>query len=306
MNRSTLKIIAAFLSRNFKYLSVGTLGSAVVYGSTYFQTEIKTVLFSRKANVEISSPKISINLYREIPLTVRVDSIGISELSPGTITILADSEFFKVGPPNIVKVDKVEGSMAVAELPVIKAIKVSSSKLKVYAQFVSGDLKVKSNELLFDIVQPEIAEFPHFDHSDTNRIVLSGNWRIDVGGQSGSMLLKQGADNQIRGSYLLPDYKWPSGDISGYKDGTTFRVNFTVPGKGKKEVLRVAGFFEINNKDGDYIEILGCAYHLQSAYTRYKYVGVEGVDCDKPAFYDQWKTLQTIRFNATAKFVKDP
>lgn len=305
MSGSILRTTAAFLLRNFKFLSVGTLGSALVYGSTYFQSEIKTVLFSRKANVEISSPKVSIDLYREVPLTVRVDSTGISELSPGTITIQADSEFFKVGPPNTVRVDKVVGSMAIVELPVIKAIKVSPSKVKVYAQFVSGDLKVKSNELLFDIVQPEVAEFPHFDHSDTNRIVLSGNWRIDVGGQAGSMLIKQGADNQIRGSYLLPDYKWPSGDITGYKDGTTFRVNFTVPGKGKKEVLRVAGFFEIKNKDGDYIEIVGCAYHLQSAATRYKYVGVEGLDCDKPAFYDQWKTLQTIRFDATTRFVKD-
>ncbi|MDU8647213.1 hypothetical protein RYA97_19105 [Pseudomonas syringae group sp. 26L6] len=305
MISSIFQKISGFISRNLRFVSFGAIGSALVYGSTYFQPEIKTVLFSRKADVEILTPKASVDLYRDVPLTVRVDSTGISDLSPGTITIYADSEFFKVGPPSTVKVEKIVGSMAIIELPAVKAIKVSPTKVKVYAQFVSGDLKVNSNALMLDIVQPEAAENPHFDHSDTNRVVLSGTWRIDVGGQTGSMLIKQGADNQIRGSYFLPGYRWPSGDINGYKDGATFRVTFNIPGKGKEEILRVAGFFEIKNKDGDYIEILGCAYHLQRATTRYKYVGAQGADCDKPAFYDQWKTLQSFRFDATAKFSKD-
>lgn len=292
--------------KGFKYFGFfSLLFSAAGSAALYFEEEVKLLIKDREARVEISVPTQKVELNKNIDIEVRVDSLGRDDLLPGILSIEADSEYISIKPSKSVRIESIQGSQSVTALPEVTATKKPKGLVKISAKFVSGDISVFSNDLFVEIIDPIYISRPHFDRSDTGRINLSGEWDIDLNGAHGVMSIRQGSDNKIYGSYSIPGGKWPSGDISGYKDGKTFRAYFSVPGKESEEVIRVAGYFEISSSNGNYIEVEGCAYHLKSSENIYDDPGAEGVECKVNAVrYDFNEVVGASRFHAISPFAK--
>ncbi|MNN33494.1 hypothetical protein D3C81_1472560 [compost metagenome] len=256
-----------------------------------------------KAEVEIISPE-SVRLGDEFSVDIRVDSVGSAKsLAAGTIEVRTDQKYIKLIPSPIAPVPVIDGSALVPLAIKLKAIKVTDEPITLVARYRSGEVDATSAIRKITIIPALVVNYPHFNKSDTNRVDLSGEWNIDLGGQSGIMNIRQATNSTISGVFSLPGYKWSSGKIEGYKDGATFRVVFVLPKSKPEQMLRVAGDFRIHNENGSYIEIVGCAYHLRKSGKKHASVGGEGVDCSKRVFFDQWDVIQVALFSASARFL---
>lgn len=301
----SVKKIGAYIWRHKKkVLLLGPLLPIAGSAALYFQDEIKAAaaMKTREANIELSSSTPKVELHKQVNIEARIDSLGLSDLSPGTLSLESDPQYLSIKPSRSVKIEAVSGSQPISNLPEVKAIKIAPGPVQIVASYVSGELQTRSKPIFIEILEPVKVIHPHFDRSDTGRVNLSGEWTIEVGGDAGKMNIKQGTDDSITGTYAIKGSKWPEGKITGYKDGATFRVHFSIPGKEKNQDIRVAGHYDIEKSKGGYIEIIGCAYHLRKSTAVYNKVGAEGVDCSKPAYYNRWKVLQTATFYATAPF----
>lgn len=280
-------------------------GGAIAGTANFFKEEIKAYFKDQNAKVEISTSNSAVELHKEVKIEARIDSIGRDDLGQGTLSFEVSPDYFSVKPQKNIPTPQISGSIVINNVPELKALKVTEQKIRIFAKYVSGDLEVRSNELFLSVMPPQEIVHPHFDRSDIGRVNLSGEWNIEVDGVQGKMTIAQGTDSRISGTYELPGGRWPSGKITGQKDGATFRVFFTIPGKEAAQKIRVAGHFEIQSINGDFIEIHGCAYHLLSKPNLiYNKPGDEGVNCNKPANYNQWKVLQNVVFYASSPFDK--
>lgn len=256
-----------------------------------------------KAEVEIIAPE-TVHLGDEFSVDIRVDSVGSAKsLAAGTIEVRADQKYIKFIPSSTAPVPVIDGSALVPLATKLKAIKITDEPISLVAHYRSGEVDATSVIRKIAIIPALALNYPHFNKSDTNRVDLSGEWNIDLGGQSGTMNIRQATNSTISGSFSLPGYKWNSGRVEGHKDGATFRVVFVLPKSKPEQMLRVAGDFRIHSENGSYIEIVGCAYHLKQSGKRHASVGGEGVDCSKRVFFDQWDVMQVAHFNASAKFL---
>ena len=299
-----LQRISAFIKRHKKKIAFSSLVSIASGAYAVFQPEFNAMKASvtREVNIDLSTSTPKVELYKQVNIEARIDSLGLSDLAPGTLSLEGDPQYLSIKPSRSEKLEAVTGSQPVTNLPEVKAIKVAPGPVQIIANYVSGELRARSNPIFIEILEPVKVVHPHFDRSDTGRVNLTGEWTIEVGGDAGKMNIKQGTDDSITGTYAITGSKWPEGKITGYKDGATFRVHFSIPGKEKNEDLRVAGHYDIEKSKGGFIEIIGCAYHLRKSTAVYNKVGMEGVDCSKPTYYNRWKVLQTATFYATAPF----
>lgn len=279
------------------------LVSAFGYIADFFGPEIRERFKDRQARIEISSPNKEVELNKKIVVEATIHSMGRDELKPGAFSIQVDPDFISLSSDKAVALDSITGSLPIKDIPDLKAIKLSDDHVKIVAKYESGKITVQSNELRIKIVKPVVIIHPHFDLTDIGRVNLSGEWTIELGGIPGKMVIRQGTDNNINGSFSVPDGIWTSGSVSGHKDGKTFRAQFSVAGKENTETIRVAGYFELSGQNGNQIELEGCAYHLQKSKETYNERGAEGVRCEADSvFYDYWKVLNAVRFYAKSPF----
>lgn len=277
------------------------VGAVTATGAAYEQ--VSTLWKKGKAEVEIIAPE-SVHVGDEFSVDVRVDSVGSAKSIPtGTVEIRADQKYIKFTPSPTLPVPTIDGSMLVPLTTKLKAIKVTEEPISLVAHYRAGEVEATSAIRKIAIIPALVMNYPHFNKSDTNRVDLSGEWNIDLGGQSGTMSITQATNSTVSGTFTLPGYKWSSGNVEGHKDGSTFRVVFVLPTAKPAQTLRVAGDFRIHSENGSYIEIVGCAYHLKKSGKKHASVGGEGVDCSKSVFFDQWDVMQTAHFNASAKFL---
>ena len=306
----TLTSIKEFFQQHKSYIAFLTVvGPAVAWTANFFEDEIKSEIKDREAKVELSTNGAQVELNKKIDFEARIDSVGRDELVPGILSIQADPQYIAITPSRNVNVGAVSGSQTVKKLPEATAIKLTNTLpnkiVKISARYTSGEVTAISNDLYIEIINPTIALRPHFDRSDTSRINLTGDWKIELGGIGGTMTIRQGTDNNINGSYSVPGSVWPAGAVTGHKDGKTFRAQFSVPGKESTETIRVAGYFDLTPPKGESIELEGCAYHLRTSPLTYNEGGAEGVECDvSSAFYDYWEVINAVRFYAKAPFDK--
>jgi len=299
-----IKTAWAGLSKTAKVflLGVPTATAAITaVGAAYEQ--VSTVWKKGQAQVEIIAPEV-VHVGDEFPVDIRVDTVGSAKSIPaGTVEIRTDQKYIKFTTSPTFTVPAIDGSALVPLPTKLKAIKASDEPVSLMAHYRSGEVEATSAIRKIMIIPALVMNYPHFNKSDTNRVDLSGEWNIDLGGQSGTMNLRQATNSRISGTFSLPGYKWSAGNVDGYKDGSTFRVVFVLPKSKPEQTLRVAGDFRIHSENGSYIEIVGCAYHLKKSGKRHASVGGEGVDCTKQVFFDQWNVMQVARFNASAKFL---
>ncbi|WP_265535465.1 hypothetical protein [Pseudomonas saponiphila] len=251
------------------------------------------------AKVMIDSTEHALNLGGATDLTIQIYPVGIQKLPQGTISISSSSDAMKVIPVLHSDVESIEGSKTISNLK-IRAIKESDEPIAIYATYRTGELTKKSNVLSIKILPKAVELKPHFDITDTKRVVLSGTWETVLGADSGELRLRQ-SDGKISGSYSFPSYKWPSGKIEGITDGNTYRIKLFIPYKKVEERLWLAGDYVLHKESGS-IQMHGCAYHLRRMSDQRAQVGSQGIDCSISVKIPGWKTLQADSFMATASF----
>lgn len=123
---------------------------------------------------------------------------------------------------------------------------------------------VHKSEPIQIFIEPSVgdARGPYIEPGGKHRVVLTGEWRLELGGSLGGMRITQDEKDDISGVYWLNE---PTGRIEakvdGYKDGTSFKVFFMRPKKQSR--WRVEANFYTNAVDKGFIEIRGCAFSLR-------------------------------------------
>ena len=112
------------------------------------------------------------------------------------------------------------------------------------------------------LAQKEDDPMPFIERSGGKAINLGGTWRIQVGASQGSMRVRQDARNDIAGDYWFSTPQRNSAlPVSGYKDGTSFKVFYWRDPKGTKRWYIDANF-SVNKDDPRFIEMRGCAFSI--------------------------------------------
>lgn len=286
------KSIALFL------IAVGLLGSWCITNGDELKNAWSSFQ-SPDANIIIDSSENPINFGAATDLTIQIYPIGLQKLPQGTVSISSSSDALKVIPALHSDVESIEGSKTITSFKV-RAVKESEQPITIYATYRTGELAKKSNIISIRILPKPVELKPHFDITDTKRVVLSGSWETVLGADSGELHLKQN-EGKISGSYKFPSYKWRSGKIEGITDGNTYRMQLFIPYKKIEERLWLAGDYVLHKESGS-IQMHGCAYHLRRMADQHAQVGSQGVDCSTSVKIPGWKTLQADSFMATASF----
>ncbi|RXT62619.1 hypothetical protein [Pseudomonas syringae] len=278
-----------------------TLVPAIGFGLTHLDEMKKAygMLQSPDAQVTLETESSSLNVGDTRDLVIKIYPTADHKLPLGTITLVSSSEALKVTPTTDAEVPEFAGSVLLKQFKV-RAISFTDTPISVSATYRTGDLKKASNPLVFKISpKPQVLK-PHFERTDTKRVILTGEWEMVLGASPGVLKLVQ-AESKLTGSFQLPRYKWQGGKISGSKDGNTFRMQFSIPFKSVEERLWVVGDYAIEKETGS-IQMRGCAYHLRHAPTQMREAGAQGIDCSTTVKFSTWKTLQADTFMATASF----
>lgn len=151
------------------------------------------------------------------------------------------------------------------------------------------------------LAQTEDDPMPFIERSGGKAINLGGTWRIQIGASQGSMRVRQDAHNDITGNYwFLAPQRSSALPVSGYKDGTAFKVFYWQDPQGTKRWFIDANF-ALNKEDPRFIEMKGCAFSI---------VNDVGVIRDSPAPQSDtclkrdfvgWRGVAASTFYATAQ-----
>lgn len=295
--------LSKLLTTKFKiYAGIfATCGPGVAWCIANAETmkNVYNMLQSPDAQVMIEADSKSLNVGDTKDLVIKIYPTAQHKLPPGTVTVTSSSESLKVIPTANAEVAEFSGSVLLKQFKV-RAISFTEAPIQVSASYRTGDLERNSTPIIFSIAPKPPTLKPHFERTDTKRVILSGEWEMVLGANPGVLRLVQ-SESKLTGSFDLPRYKWKSGKISGSKDGNTFRMHFLIPSKSVEERLWVVGDYAIE-KDTGSIQMRGCAYHLRNAPDQKIETGAQGVDCSTAVKFSNWKTLQANTFMATASF----
>jgi hypothetical protein len=282
-------------------IPAGILASGVTWCLANAETmkNVYTMLQSPDAEVKIDADSKSLNVGDTQDLVIKIYPTAQHKLPPGTVTVTSSSNSLKVIPTANAEVPEITGSVLLKQFKV-RAISFTEAPIQVSASYRTGDLERNSTPIVFSIAPKPPMLKPHFERTDTKRVVLAGEWEMVLGANTGVLKLVQ-SESKLTGSFELPRNKWKGGKISGSKDGNTFRMDFLISSKSAQERLWVVGDYAIE-KDTGSIQMRGCAYHLRNAPAQSIEAGAQGVDCSTAVKFSNWKTLQAERFMATASF----
>ncbi|WP_432669615.1 hypothetical protein [Pseudomonas umsongensis] len=254
---------------------------------------------SPDAEVRIDADSKSLNVGDTQNLVITVYPSAQHKLPPGTVTVTSSSSSLKVVPNAHAVVGEISGSGLIEEFKV-RAVSFTDAPIQVSASYRTGDLERNSTPITFSITPKPATLKPHFERTDTKRVILAGEWEMVLGANSGVLKLVQ-SESKLTGSFDVPHHKWKNGRIAGSKDGNTFRMDFLVPSKSTAERLWVVGDYVIEKESGS-IQMRGCAYHLRNAPDQRVETGAQGLDCSTAVKFPGWKTLRGEKFMATASF----
>lgn len=295
--------LSARLTTKFKiYAGVfASFGSVLAWCIANADTvkNVYSMFQSADAQVMIEADSKFLNVGETKDLIIKIYPTAQHKLPPGTVTVTSSSESLKVIPTANAEVAEFTGSVLLKQFKV-RAISATEAPIQVSASYRTGDLERNSTPIIFSIAPKPQTLKPHFERTDTKRVILSGGWEMVLGANPGALKLVQ-SESKLTGSFELPHYKWRSGKISGSKDGNTFRMHFLIPSKAVEERLWVVGDYVIE-KDTGSIQMRGCAYHLRNAPAQKIETGAQGIDCSTSVKFSNWKTLQADTFIATASF----
>jgi len=282
-------------------IPAGLLASGVTWCIANAETmkNVYNMFHSPDAEVKIDADSKSLNVGDTQDLVIKIYPTAQHKLPPGTVTVTSSSNSLKVVPTANAEMPEITGSFLFKEFKV-RAISFTESPIQVSASYRTGDLERISTPIIFTIAPKPPTLKPHFERTDTKRIVLAGDWEMVLGANTGVLKLIQ-SESKLTGSFELPRHKWKNGKISGSKDGNTFRMDFLISSKSAQERLWVVGDYAIE-KDSGSIQMRGCAYHLRNAPSQNIEAGVQGVDCSTAVKFSTWKTLRADTFMATASF----
>jgi hypothetical protein len=281
--------------------ALASFGSALAWCIAHAES-IKNVVSMFQipdAEVRIDADSKSLNVGDTQDLVIKIYPTAQHKLPPGTVTVTSSSSSLKVIPTANAVVGEISGSVLLKEFKV-RAVSFTDVPIQVSASYRTGDLERNSTPITFSIMPNLPTLKPHFERTDTKRVILAGEWEMVLGANSGVLKLVQ-SESKLTGSFDVPHYKWKSGKISGSKDGNTFRMDFLIPSKSAVERLWVVGDYVIEKESGS-IQMRGCAYYLRNAPDQRKETGAQGLDCSPAVKFSTWKTLRAEKFMATASF----
>ncbi|SDI95195.1 hypothetical protein [Pseudomonas abietaniphila] len=258
-----------------------------------------SMLQSPDAEVALESESPSLNVGETRDIVIKIYPTGQHKLPPGTVTVTSSSEALKVIPTASAEVAEINGAVILRQIKV-RAVTSANTPIMVSANYRTNELTKTSNSLTFVIAPKPPVLKPHFERTDTKRVILTGDWEMVLGASPGGLKLVQ-VESKLTGGFELPRYKWQSGKVSGSKDGNTFRMMFLIPHKSVEERLWVVGDYVLDKPSGS-IQMRGCAYHLRNAPNQRTEAGAQGIDCSTAVKFSNWKTLQGDTFSATASF----
>jgi hypothetical protein len=295
-------LIKRFATKSTLYAGFFTAcGTGVAWCIANAETmkNVYTMFQSPDAEVKIDADSKSLNVGDTQDLVIKIYPTGQHKLPPGTVTVTSSSSSLKVIPTANAVVGEISGSGLLKEFKV-RAVSFTDAPIQVSASYRTGDLERNSTPITFSITPKLPTLKPHFERTDTKRVILAGDWEMVLGANSGVLKLVQ-SESKLTGSFDFPHYKWRSGKISGSKDGNTFRMDFLIPSKSAVERLWVVGDYVIEKESGS-IQMRGCAYYLRNAPDQKIEAGAQGVDCSPAVKFSTWKTLRAEKFMATASF----
>lgn len=163
-----------------------------------------------------------------------------------------------------------------------------------YASHVAPEVALKLQ------APPQDNPMPFIERSGSKAINVSGTWRIQVGVLQGSMKVRQDVRNDVAGEYRFSGKDATAFPVSGYKDGTSFKVFYL---RNVRDTQRwfVDANFALNSEDPRFIEMKGCAFSiLQDPNVTRDSPVAQGSSCVKRDFVG-WRGDGASTFYATAQ-----
>ncbi|TFW26536.1 hypothetical protein [Duganella callida] len=224
-------------------------------------------LYKESPSIQISCSPCAISPGESTRINVEISPNSVADIDKGVVKIRYDKNIFILSsdtPPSF----ETEAINSRRRLDKYFALYLSKNATNVSSSEIRASLATKygeydSDALSISLAPPQsTAELPYIDPNGRREVILSGEWRIEIGGSLGGMKITQDQHNDITGTYWLNS---PTGriesQIEGYKDGTSFKVFFLRPKSQSR--WRIDANFALNVSDKSFIEMTGCAFSLK-------------------------------------------
>lgn len=310
----SIKIIIKSISDCYQFILenkpmsiiIGSIFSTIVYFSGPIKTIIYNKLYPDKIELELKYEQNRHCSGCEFPLTIfLIQRSEGNTIKSGVIRIeLSDPLSFKNPNQQSASISEFSGTLQAYNEPV---------DIRIKPNFVGiAHLKINYKNPTVDITKSLPINVTAKDKKDSPRIMpnknidLTGTWNINIGADFGEMTIKQDEKSRIDGNYNLHtiDNNTITGIVSGFKDGTAFRVIFYKSGKDDIQ-KRVEAVFERNSEDEQYIEIKGCSYGIKKDVQIKKNTeGSKITNCIDTKDYFGWRGVTVSEFYASAYLQK--
>jgi hypothetical protein len=273
---STLRVVRRFwtpLSSRLKFL-IGSLGLSGAGVLAFFTPILEPArewllrkLWVEQAVITASCDPCTLSAGQSTSISIDVQPNGMSGVSKGIIKLEFDEQALVLAsessralaleatrsPINLEKAFVLYGMQS---LP-------TATKTRIRATLQTQYIHQKS-EWIEVSISPKTTHGarPFIDPNGKRGVNLSGDWKIEMGGTLGGMKISQDEHSDVIGSYWLEHPKGKiSGQIEGYKDGTSFKVFFIRNNSASR--WRVDANFAINQADKGFLEMHGCAFSIR-------------------------------------------
>lgn len=299
-NKKTFSIInlIEFIYENKVLSSIGTsLVALLIYFSEPLKLNVYNYLWPEKVEIQIDYDKNSVCSSCEFPISIKLMQASEGKIKSGILNIsLINGLTLRDPAQQSIKIPEFSGTIDAHGSPII---------IRADHTFkTNGMIDVSYKNPIFQatkkiIIINRISESnePKIVSTDTNRVDLSGSWNINIGADTGEMVIKQDEKSKIHGIFHLNQM---DGKVDGFKDGTTFRV-FFIKDDNNESKIWIEGIFRRNKDDDKYIEIDGCAYGIKKDKNVNK--ATEGSKLDNCIYtkdFFGWRGISVSAFYATA------
>jgi hypothetical protein len=308
---SSLLEIWASLSSRLKLL-IGAFGFSSASIFAFFTPMLEPVrewvireIWVERAEVSASCSPCSLTAGQSTSISIDVRPSSVPGVSKGLIKLDFDRQalVFASDSPKSLEFQATKSPVHIDKAFILygsETLRIPT-KAKFRVVLETQSLRQSSSWVEVDISpKSALGARPFIDPNGRRGVNLSGEWRIEIGGALGGMKISQDEHDDVAGSYWLnsPVGK-VSGQINGYKDGTSFKVFFIK--QNSRSNWRVDANFKINESDKGYIEMKGCAFGIQPDDTVLSDTIVEDAKICENRNYSGWRGVSASTFYASAQ-----
>ena len=257
------KILDKIVNEVKEYFSKYVLGGIIAFiftGFAFFLTPLKEYVFHtiypEKAKLVLDISHRAAVKGENISLSAHIHPDSKIPISEGVLRFIYDVNSFQVeGGEESYNTPKINNPIIYPE----------KSNQQLYLKCLSvGNHKIISTlETNFNLYSDTLEIEVLSTKGKPTEGNLSGEWNIRLGASRGKMVIQQVRKDDIIGTYEISNIGFIKvGDVSGFKDGVTFDVDFIeIKSKDPKEMPNTKWVIEsqYSKNDFNYIEIEGTA-----------------------------------------------